>query len=382
MVRKESEDIPGTFVNVGSGRQSFYPDTLPPTRELPLDGDIHRIVSEATFELGRLNAISQTIDVSAVPYTSLLRREAVESTAIEGADVDVDEVFQYYTRRAGQEDIEVERDLQEVLNYEAAVLRGIEIIDEHRMDTIELLHEFHEMLLQGSARADTDDVGQFRSGYVRLGDFIPPASSQIELLVSDMQKYIQNEGQYHDLIDIALYHYQFETVHPYKDGNGRLGRLLITLQLYDKGYLLEPYFYPSAYFNRYKSEYVDRLQAVRYNGDWEGWIRFFLTGIRDQAGEAYQRTLQLRALREEYEQQYGAQRNAAQRLALHLFEQPYLTPSQAMSLLDGSDATVYRALNELVDDGVLEEITGKQKRKEYRATEIFAIIEQPPEYRI
>lgn len=382
------KDAPGTFLDIGSGRECYLPETLPPTRELDLDDELNEIISGAMRELGRLDAISQTIEVSAVPFTSLVRREAIESAAIEGAEVDVDEVYQFHTVSGDQPEVTPSRDLQEVLNYESAVYEGIEALDGEESISVETMHDLHATLLGGSARYETEDVGEFRSGYVRTtsaepaGDaFVPCPPSHVETLVKDMQNYLATGGRYQDLVDIALYHYQFETVHPYEDGNGRLGRLLITLQLYQKGYVSHPYLYPSGYFNRHKAEYVDRLQRVRFEGDWEGWVRFFVTGIREQAGEAYHRTLELKDLREEYEDRYGARRNATQRLALKLFENPYVTASEAQQLLDASEPTAYRALDALESDGVLTEVTGKQKRREYKATEIFEIIEQPSEYR-
>jgi Fic family protein len=382
MATERLKDAPGKFLDIGSGRECYLPQTLPPTRDLELGGEINEVVSEAMRELGRLDAISQTIDVSAVPFTSLVRREAIESAAIEGADVDVDEVYQYHTVSDDQQ--ELERDLQEVLNYEKAVYEGIAAIDEAETISIETIHGLHATLLEGSARAETEDVGEFRSGYVRITSanpaqdaFIPCPPSHVETLVKDMQNYLGKGGQYQDLVDLALYQYQFETVHPYEDGNGRLGRLLITLQLYEKGYLSHPYLYPSAYFNRHKEEYVERLEAVRFDGDWEGWVRFFVKGIRQQASEAYHRTLELKELREAYEERYGARQNATQRLALKLFENPYVTASEAQQLLDASKPTVYRAIDALESDGVLTEVTGKQQGKEYKATDIFEIIERP-----
>lgn len=382
------KDAPGTFLDVGSSRECYLPETLPPTRELELSDEVNETIAEAMRELGRLDAVSQTIDVSAVPFTSLIRREAIESAAIEGADVDVDEVYQYHTVSSDQPDFDPSRDLQEVLNYEKAVYEGIEAIDDEDEISIETIHGLHATLLEGAARAETEDVGAFRSNYVRItasnpaqDSFIPCPPSHVETLVKDMQNYLATGGQYLDLVDLALYHYQFETVHPYEDGNGRLGRLLITLQLYEKEYISHPYLYPSGYFNRHKEEYVERLQAVRFRGDWEEWIQFFVKGIHQQAAEAYHRTLELKELREEYEERYGERRNASQRLALKLFENPYVTANEVQELLDASGPTAYRAIENLEADGVLTEVTGKQKRREYKAMDIFDIIEQPSEYR-
>lgn len=368
--------IPGSFIPIGSGRESFHPETLPPSCDLDLGEEMQRLIADATYELGRLDEISRTVDVGPVLFTSLVRQEAVESSAIEGAEVTTDELYRYHTATdRGEEPETVERDLQEVLNYEEAVYEGIAAIDADEDISIALLHSLHETLLAGSARADTEVVGAFRPGYVHLGAFVPPPAEQIDLLVENLLKYASEGGSYHYLVDIALAHYQFETVHPYEDGNGRLGRLLATLQLYEQGVIEQPYLYPSAYVNRHKGEYVERLQAVRHDGDWEGWIRFFVSAIREQAREAYRRAQTLRDLRESYEERYGERRTAAQRLALECFEKPYFTAADAMETLEVSDATVYNAIDELQADAILEEVSGKQRNRIYRAAEIFDIVE-------
>jgi Fic family protein len=191
--------------------------------------------------------------------------------------------------------------------------------------------------------------------------------------------YYRTGGNNHPLVDIALFHYQFETIHPYGDGNGRLGRLLITLQLYDAGLLERPNLYLSEYFNRNKATYVDRMERVRTHGDWEAWLSFFIEGVAQQAEESVDRTLALDELRHRYENEYGGVQYAKHRLACRLFERPYVTTKTVADMLDIERSTAYRAIDALEDKGVLEEVTDKQRNKEYRAKEIFDILEQPPQ---
>jgi len=191
--------------------------------------------------------------------------------------------------------------------------------------------------------------------------------------------YYRTGGSYHTLVDIALLHYQFETIHPYGDGNGRLGRLLITLQLYDNGLLERPNIYLSEYFNRNKATYVDRLDGVRSRGDWEEWISFFVKGVAQQAAESVTQTLALDELRRSYEEEYGGVQYAKNRLACSLFEQPYVTTKTVAERLDIERSTACRAIDTLEDEGVLEEVTGNDRNKEYRAKEIFEILERPPQ---
>ena len=382
----EATAVPGTYIPYGA-KPYFKPDPLPPGSGLAFDADFYTTLSEATFWLGKLSGLSQTTDFAPVLYTSLLRKEAMESSEIEGAEIDYNALYSHETRaglQAASEENETAattKDIQEVLNYEDALEWGLSQIETGAEISIELLHSLHERLLTGvsDTRRETDTIGAFKSQPNHLGEFLPPVPGAVDGLMDALVTYIRTGGQYHPLIDIALVHYQFETIHPYGDGNGRLGRLLITLQLYTQGYLETPTFYLSEYFNRFKSTYVDRLQGVRERGEWERWVTFFVRGIRYQAEESVLRSAELRDLQQRYEEQYGGYARADARLACALFEQPYLTASLVEELLDVSGPTAYRAIEQLVTDDVLEETTGNERNREYRATEIFEILEKPPE---
>ena len=381
----EATAIPGEYISYGS-KPYFKPDPLPP-EGLTFDDGFYETLSEATFWLGKLAGLSLTVDFAPVLYTSLLRKEAMESSGIEGANVDYNALYSHETRSgvgietAGRSDETETKDIQEVRNYESALEWGIEQIDDGARISTELLHTLHEKLLTDvpESRRETDTIGEFKTKPNHLGEFLPPVPGTVGDLMDALLTYLRTGGSLQPLIDIALVHYQFETIHPYGDGNGRLGRLLIILQLYEEGYLEAPTLYLSEYFNRFKSTYVDRLQAVRQNGEWESWVTFFVNGVRHQAEESVIRSQELRNLQREYEQRYGGERRADARLACRLFEQPYLTATLVEELLDVSGPTAYRALDALVDDGVLEETTGNQRNREYRAREIFEILEKPPE---
>lgn len=381
-------NAPGELISYG--RRSYYkPDPLPPSRELDLGNDFYETLSEATFWLGKLSGVSLELDFPPVLYTSLLRKEAMESAEIEGADVDYDALYSLETRSfdAGENETSVEsataqtKDTQEVLNYEDAIEDGLEALDRNEALTVERLHEFHETLLTDvpADRVDTDTLGAYKTKPNHIGDFLPPVPDKVDGLMDALFTYYRTGGSYHPLVDIALFHYQFETIHPYGDGNGRLGRLLITLQLYDAGYLERPNLYLSEYFNRNKPTYVDRLEAVRYNGNWEAWLSFFIQGIARQARESVDRTLSLTRLRRRYDDAYGGKSYTKNQLAVKLFEQPYITSKTVQRLFDVKQPTASRAINALVDEGVLGEVTGKGRNKEYRAREIFDILEQPPQ---
>lgn len=385
------DTAPGELISYG--RESYYrPDPLPPSRDLVLDTDFSDRLADATFWLGKLSGVSLELDFPPVLYTSLLRKEAMESAEIEGADIDYNALYSLETRsfeKTADSDGSIEsstnktetKDTQEVLNYEQAIEDGIDTLNSDGEISVSLLHDLHETLLTDvpDDRVDTDTIGTYKTTPNHLGDFLPPIPGDVEGLMDALVTYYRTGGSYHPLVDIALFHYQFETIHPYGDGNGRLGRLLITLQLYDTGFLERPNLYLSEYFNRNKATYVDRMEAVRTHGDWEGWLSFFVNGVAQQAEEAVDRTLALDTLRRRYENEYGDVQYAKNRLACTLFEQPYVTTKTVADMLNIERSTAYRAINTLEDDGILEEVTGKQRNKEYRAKEIFDILERPPD---
>ena len=387
----EIEDTaPGKLVSYG--RESYYrPEPLPPSSDVVLDHEFYGVLAEATFWLGKLSGISLEIDFPPVLYTSLLRKEAMESAEIEGADVDYNALYSLETRSLDEDTDdsaldattrEAEtKDTQEVLNYEQAIQEGIETLDSDGEISVDLLHDLHKTLLTDvpENRIETDTIGAYKTVPNHLGDFLPPIPSEVDGLMDALVTYYRTGGSYHPLVDIALFHYQFETIHPYGDGNGRLGRLLITLQLYDAGLLERPNLYLSEYFNRNKATYVDRMERVRTHGDWEAWLSFFIEGVAQQAEESVDRTLALDELRHRYENEYGGVQYAKHRLACRLFERPYVTTKTVADMLDIERSTAYRAIDALEDKGVLEEVTDKQRNKEYRAKEIFDILEQPPQ---
>jgi len=378
MENKELPDrAPGKYVPYG--RMSYYlPEQLPLEPELTIGSGLQQYIIDAMYELGQLEGISEETDTNPLVYTSLVRREAVESVLIEGADIEFEDLFRSESLEGG----EVTKDVQEGVNYEQAVVYGSKAVRQGEEITIELLHDLHERLLDGT-RHDGDVLGEFRSKPVHIPPpqslrepFRPPGPTRVPELMENLEQYVQTGGPYHDLVDIALGHYQFETIHPYGDGNGRLGRLLITLQLIQRGHLSSPSLYLSAYFNEHKMEYVRRLRAVSEEGAWEAWIEFFLDAVREQAADAVARTAELRNLRKGYEREFGHEKTAADRLAMRLFQHPYITATDVADFLDVSDQTARNAISELESQGLLAETTGKERYREYKAVDIFDILTQ------
>jgi len=378
--RELPDSAPGTYVPYHP--EPYYsPEPLPVEPKIELSDETHDLMADAAYQIGRVDGISSTVDFSAVLYTSLIRIEAVESARIEGADVEFQDVEAYHTRHpSGQTDATVEKDLHEALNYENALNYGLERIENGDAITLSLVKELHSMLLE-DVRNEGDVVGDFRDHMVHLRSpqsgqrpFVPPAPEGLDALMHSLGSYVGMGGQYHPLVDVAIVHYFFETVHPFSDGNGRLGRLLIILYLASAGYLESPYIYPSAYFNRHKVEYVERMRAVSEDGAWEEWLTFFLDGLRTQAKASYDRTHRLRELQDRYEEEYPGN-TATDRFARQLLQYPYFTTPDLVEYLDVSRRTAYKVVEDLEADGLVEEVTGKERGKEYRAVDVFEILE-------
>jgi Fic family protein len=374
------DHAPGMYVDYHPNPY-YSPDPLPVEPSLTISDQVQDQKADAAYQIGRVDGISSTVDFSAVLYTSLIRIEAVESARLEGADVAYQDLEAYHTQHPTEEpDTPIEKDLKEALNYETALTHGLDRIESGETMTLSFIKELHTMLL-ADVRNEGDVVGDFRDHMVHLPSprsgqqpFVPPPPQRLGDLMQSLASYLQMGGQYHPLVDAAIIHYFFETVHPFSDGNGRLGRLLIILYLTSEGYLESPYIYPSAYFNRHKVEYVERMRAVSEEGAWESWFEFFLEGLRSQAEQSYRRTHQLRELQERYEAEYSGS-TATNRFARQLLQYPYFTAPDLVEYLDVSRRTAYKIVDELESDGLIEEVTGKERGKEYKAVDVFDILQ-------
>lgn len=225
-----------------------------------------------------------------------------------------------------------------------------------------------------------DDQRAIGSRDVRKARFVPPAPHRVPYEMEDLITFINGNSEYDPLVDIALTHYQFETIHPFADGNGRMGRLLITLMLDKYGLLPNPFLYFSSYFNSHREEYVDKLFQVNSKGEWEEWISFFLDGVIDQSKEVFIRSKELLDLRNKYREQYQHSRSEALLSIIYeLFKNPVITITQAEEKVDVGYQAVRDAIYTLEEDGILTEVTGKKRYKVFHASEIIGVIEKPVE---
>lgn len=370
--------MPGDLVSTEGG-PAFSPDPLPP--DIEVAGKLQAELLNATRSLGRLDGIGGRVDNPRILLGPFIYKEAVLSSEIEGTRVTLSDIYEY---EAGRSETSIQRklDLVEVQNYVSAAFQGYERLD-GGID-LSLVRSLHQTLLSG-ARGAGKRPGSFRDtpAYITEDDgsirFVPPPPSSVPYQMDALESYLRADGRYDDLIDIGLAHYQFEAIHPFADGNGRMGRLLIVLMLCERGILPQPYLYPSSYFNRHRGEYTDRLLAVSRDGAWEEWLAFFLRALSHQATEAFARATELLNLRDEYREMYRDASNTISGLVEELFLQPYLTVNDAANRLDVSYGAANNAIGSLVEDGVLEEITGQRRNRVFRAQELFHIIQKSEE---
>jgi len=379
------EMAPGEIVptTTPKGTYSAYrPDHLPPTVSTD---QLITPLAEATQALGRLHGIGPRVGSREILIEPFIRKEALESSQIEGTHATLSDIYAYQAGQQALIDEDRRQGTQEVVNYLHALTHGLDAITTGDPITVELLCEMHDRLLSG-VRGDEANPGELRTTqnfigstpYIQDARYVPPPPNHVSDLLEGLLAYAGQDTDLHPLLQTGLLHYQFETIHPFLDGNGRLGRLLISLLLQRDGLLPEPYLYLSSYFNARRSEYVDQLLAVSQRGEWEQWLLFFLRGVQSQADEAHQRANLLVDLREAYQHRYQRERSGnILELVMRLFEDPYLDVNTAADWLDVQYSTANRLVGQLDDDGILEELTGKERNRFYRASGIFEIINNP-----
>jgi Fic family protein len=375
----EFEQGPGQ-IEPHNGLPCYNPSSLPP--EIEFTEEILDAHGSALYALGQLSTLHDHIENETLLLAPFVVREAAMSSQIEGTSVTVSDIILHDQDGDPERSAASERDIREAYNYVEAIQMGFDRLEQGDEIGRDLICDIHESLLL-DVRGEDKRPGEIRDMPVIIGpnqnpedaQFIPAHPTHVPVLLDQLIAY-NRMGNYPPLIDIVLSHYQFETIHPFRDGNGRLGRLLIMLQLYEAGLLDDPYLYLSAYFNRNRTDYFDKLLRVSKDGAWEEWVLFALTAIGDQARDAYECGQELLDLRATYREQYTGY-PAVRDVVTHLFEEPYLQAGRAQEATGRSKKAVYDAIDMLSEDGIIEEITGKERGKVYRAPEILAIVESP-----
>lgn len=377
----------GQVIRVGQGEAAYWafvPHPLPP--DLPADWELTRTLSQADRALSELAGLGRTMPNPHLLIGPFVRREAVLSSRIEGTQANITDLYTYEARQLPLPGMEVppaESDVREVLNYVNALEYGLERLNTLPV-SLRLMRELHERLLAG-VRGEHATPGEFRRSQNWIGPpgctlneatFVPPPVPQMHEALDALEKYLHSEDIYPPLLRLALVHYQFEAIHPFMDGNGRIGRLLLSLLLVQWQLLPLPLLYLSAYFYRRRQDYYDLLLGVSERGAWRDWLLFFLRGVAEQAGDALQRARKLQDLRESWHKLIAQARTSALlvRLVDVLFESPILTIPQAQHLLGVTYPSAQRNVEKLAQAGILQLTSEASYGKTYAATEIINVI--------
>jgi Fic family protein len=338
-------------------------------------------LDEASRALATLAGVGETIPNPYLLIRPFVRREAVLSSRIEGTQASISDLFLY--EAAGER--RPTGDVAEVINYVRSLEHGFGLLNEVPI-SVRLINQLHSILLR-RVWGEKKQPGELRTSQIWLGaadtpiegsHYIPPPANLVRDLLFDWEQFVNESQELPPLLQWALMHYQFEAIHPSMDGNGRIGRLLITLFLCAKKLLPVPLLYLSAYFERDRVAYNDQLFRVSATGNWESWINYFLQGVAEQAHDALLRTRRVRALQEQHRRLLQERRESVNALRLldELFARPYLTAPAAANLLDMTSVGARRILERLADAGILEEHLNEWPRL-YIARDLLAVIEAP-----
>ena len=365
---------------------AFLPDPLPPKPPLAWDGKLLRALEKANIAVGRLDGIKSLLPNRAYFLYSYIRKEAVLSSQIEGTQSSLSDLLRFELDEAPG----VPRDdITEVVNYVAAMEHGLRRLQGGFPLSNRLLREIHGILL-ASGRGSDKRPGEFRRSQNWIGGsrpgnaiFVPPPHTEVQNCMANLEKFFhQQEGDLPTLIRVALSHVQFETIHPFLDGNGRIGRLLVPLLLFHEEVLNEPLLYLSLYLKQQRDEYYNLLQHVRLSGDWEAWILFFLEGVRITAEGAVATVHQLLALFDQDRERIKSMDNrVGSMLRVHepMKERPILSLKEISLRASIDYSTASRAIEQLTKLGITREITGKRRGRLYAYDRYLAILSEGTE---
>lgn len=368
----------GRLVKNLNGDWTFAPNPLPPNLDFSVEG--LRSLSEASLAIGQLSEAGRNLANPHLLIGSFQRREALVSSRIEGTNATAQELLLFEAEPAQEPR---NPDVREVANYIRALEHGLVRLKELPI-SLRLIRELHGILLEG-VRGENKRPGQFRNVQNWIGRtsniadarYVPPSTAELHLALDAFEKYLHQPRSLPFLVDLALTHYQFEAIHPFHDGNGRVGRLLIILLLCEQNVLDQPILYLSPFFERHRDEYQDLMLRVSQRGEWENWVMFFLRGIAEQSRDGVQRARRISTLRQSYRDRLQKARASALLLNLvdQLFVYPAISVTQASKLLAVRYPSAQANVMRLVDAGILREHTGRQRGRIFVAPQIVELIE-------
>ncbi len=381
------EQRAGVYVRQPHGYRAFIPKPLPPNPPVKVSGSLQTLLSQADYALGRLDGAILTLPNPDLFVFMYVRKEAVLSSQIEGTQSSLQNLLAAEARLF---DPDTPGDVNEVINYVRAMNYGLERLAMLPV-SVRLIKEIHAELMRG-VRGGQLTPGELRTSQNWIGPagctlseatFVPPPPHEVPQALADLERFLHTQDDMPALIRVGLAHAQFETIHPFLDGNGRIGRLLITFLLTEKGLLAKPVLYLSHYFKRHRVEYYERLQAVRDVGDWEGWLEYFLRGVIVVSEEATRTAAAILRMREEYRakitERFGRAAANGHRIMERLFERPIITVATVRDWLGITQAGANNLVRRLVEIGLLKEITGYARNRRFRFEPYLKLFEEPEE---
>ena len=365
----------------GESVRAFVPPPLPPEPSIDVLSLLEGL-SEAERALGRLDGITMLLPRQELFLYMYVRKEAVLSSQIEGTQSTLSDLLRFELEAQAGQPID---DIREVSNYVDAMMYGLERLEELPL-SLRLIREMHERLLQ-SGRGGSKSPGEFRRsqnwiGGTRPGNalFVPPPPDEMDQCLDAFERFMhQSDTRLPALIRAGLLHVQFETIHPFLDGNGRIGRLLVTLFLCVNGVLRKPLLYLSLYLKSHREDYYRLLQEVREQGAWEAWLEFFLAGVADTANQAFDAATRIVDLFKEDRERITMESDrpgSALRIHDYFQQNPYMTANQLVQETGLSAPTVNAALGDLVRSGIVEEITGRKRGRVFSYRKYLAILSE------
>jgi len=373
----------GVTVRQKEGYQAYIPKSLPPDPPVIFDNELHHLLSEADRALARLDGMTIFLPNADLFVAMYVKKEALLSAQIEGTQASLQGVLEFEADMVPGDDI---NEIKEVINYIQAMDYGLGRTSKE-LFSIDIMQEVHRILIEGT-RGSKKKPGKIRAVQNWIGPagstiysatFVPPPPEKVQELLSGLEQFVLADDRLPPLIKIALVHAQFETIHPFIDGNGRMGRLLITFYLCFAGILARPLLYLSIYLKQHRSEYFQLLQEIRFEGDWESWIKFFLKGIIEVSNGAMMAAREIITLKgkliEDLVQNNVGGLNSVRLLDL-LFSRPVITVTDISKTLKISHQPAYDLVDQFLKLGILREITGKKRYKRYLFIDYVGIIEK------
>jgi Fic family protein len=372
----------GLYIQQPNGYKAFKPSPLPPSPILEIDQQMLELNSKADQAMGRLDSLGDFIPNAELFVFMYVRKEAVISSQIEGTQATLIDVLDF---EAGNLDTDERSDVDEVVNYVNAMNYGLKQITENAglPLSLRLIKEIHKRLLQG-VRGQNRTPGEFRTTQNWIGGtmpsnavYVPPAIADLMPALHEFEEFLRNNKNLPPLIRTALLHSQFETIHPFLDGNGRVGRLLITFYLCHEEILKQPLLYLSFFLKKNRQEYYDLLQAVRESGDYEGWVKFFLRGVIETANEAVKTAKSIIELREKDREkmaQLGRGMPRGTLLLDNLYTFPTVTIATVTRLTSLSNKAAGDLVKRFVELGILSEVTGNRRNRRFSYQEYLDLL--------